>query len=356
MAIKIEKAVLALGLSLVLGVFAQEPIAPAAGRLDNSYLSAQAEPLTVTAVESVGITVSDMDKALEFYTQVLSFQKISDQEVLGTEYERLQGLFGVRLRVVKMRLGDEIIELTEYLTPKGRPIPVDARSNDRIFQHIAIAVSDMDKAYAHLRRFKVQHASTAPQRIPDSNVAAAGIRAFYFKDPDGHNLEIIYFPQGKGDPKWQKPTEQIFLGIDHTAIAVGNTDTSLKFYRDLLGLRVAGTSENFGTEQEHLNNVFGAKLRISGLRATSGLGIEFLDYLAPSDGKPFPPDARPNDLLHWQTTLVVKDVNAIAQKLRTYRTIFISPDVVEIPARSLGFKRGVLVRDPDGHALRIIEK
>jgi hypothetical protein len=58
---------------------------------------------------------------------------------------------------------------------------------------------------------------TAPQRIPDSNQAAAGIRAFYFKDPDGHNLEVIYFPPGKGNPKWKKPTNQTFLGIDHTA-------------------------------------------------------------------------------------------------------------------------------------------
>jgi catechol 2,3-dioxygenase-like lactoylglutathione lyase family enzyme len=308
------------------------------------------------AVDSVGITVSDMDKAIQFYSEVLSFQKISDVEVLGSEYERLQGLFGVRLRVVKMRLGAEILELTEYLTPKGRPIPVDSRSNDLWFQHIAIVVSDMDKAYEILRKFKVQHASTAPQRIPDTNKAAAGIRAFYFKDPDGHNLEIIYFPRGKGDPKWQENSQKIFLGIDHTAIVVSNTEASLQFYRDILGLKLAGESENFGTEQEHLNNVFGAKLRISGLKAPSGVGIEFLDYLAPSDGKPFPSDARPNDLLHWQTTLVVNDAKAIAQKLRSSRTIFISSEAIEIPSRSLGFKRGFLVRDPDGHALRIVEK
>ncbi|MEE3717876.1 VOC family protein [Tumidithrix elongata RA019] len=358
MAIQIEKALLAVIFSLAVGVFAQEPMTVLGEqRSPLSHLSsAQAESLAVTTVDSVGITVSDMDKAIEFYSQVLSFQKISDIEVLGSEYERLQGIFGIRIRVVRMRLGDEILELTEYLTPKGRPIPVESRSNDRWFQHIAIAVSDMDKAYAQLRRFKVQHASTAPQRIPDSNLAAAGIRAFYFKDPDGHNLEIIYFPQGKGDPKWQKSADRIFLGIDHTAIAVGNTETSLKFYRDLLGMRLAGTSENFGTEQEHLNNVFGAKLHISGLRATTGLGVEFLEYLAPSDGKPYPSDARPNDLLHWQTTLVVNDANAIAQKLRAYRTIFISPDAVDFSSRSLGFKRGFLIRDPDGHALRIIER
>ncbi len=311
---------------------------------------------TVIAVDSIGMTVADMDRSVDFYTKVLAFKKVSDVEVLGTEYERLQGLFGVRLRVVKLQLGNESIELTEYLTPKGKPIPIDSRSNDRWFQHIAIAVNDMDKAYQQLRKYKVQHASTAPQRIPDSNKAAAGIRAFYFKDPDGHNLEIIYFPAGKGDRKWQQPTNRTFLGIDHTAIVVSNTATSLKFYRDLLGLKLAGESTNYGTEQAHLNNVQDAKLHISGLRSTSGPGIEFLEYLEPKDGRSPPTDAKPNDLSHWQTTLVVKDVTAIAERLRLNGSTFISPAVVTIPGRIFGFKQGILVRDPDGHPMRLVEK
>jgi catechol 2,3-dioxygenase-like lactoylglutathione lyase family enzyme len=321
-----------------------------------SFAQNQTVRNTVIAVDSIGMTVADMDRSLDFYTKVLSFQKVSDVEVLGTEYERLQGLFGVRLRVVKLRLGNEQVELTEYLTPKGRPIPIDSRSNDRWFQHIAIAVSDMDKAYQQLRKYKVQHASTAPQRIPDSNKAAAGIRAFYFKDPDGHNLEIIYFPAGKGDRKWQQPTNRTFLGIDHTAIVVSNTATSLKFYRDLLGLKLAGESTNYGTEQAHLNNVQDAKLHISGLRSTSGPGIEFLEYLEPKDGRSLPTDAKPNDLSHWQTTLVVKDVSAIAERLRLNGATFISPAVVTIPDRIFGFKQGILVRDPDGHPMRLVEK
>jgi Glyoxalase/Bleomycin resistance protein/Dioxygenase superfamily len=106
----------------------------------------------------------------------------------------------------------------------------------------------------------------------------------YFKDPDGHNLEIIYFPPEKRDPRWQNANGKLFLGIDHTAIVVEDTTHSLKFYRDLLGLKLARESMNHGTEQEHLNNVAGARLRISGLRAESGPGIEFLDYLTPKTG------------------------------------------------------------------------
>jgi catechol 2,3-dioxygenase-like lactoylglutathione lyase family enzyme len=164
----------------------------------------------VKSVEAVGMTVSDMDRSVDFFSKVLSFEKISDVEVAGGEYERLQAVFGARMRVVRLRLGDELIDLTEYLAPQGRPIPADSRSNDRCFQHIAIVVSDMDKAYQQLRIHRVKHASTGPQTIPATNQAAAGIRAFYFKDPDGHNLEIIYFPQGKGDPRWQTRTASSF--------------------------------------------------------------------------------------------------------------------------------------------------
>jgi catechol 2,3-dioxygenase-like lactoylglutathione lyase family enzyme len=89
---------------------------------------------------------------------------------------------------------------------------------------------------------------------------------------------------------------RLFLGIDHTAIVVSDTDASLRFYHDVLGMRISGTSENYGTEQEHLNNVFGAHLRITALRATHGPGIELLEYLAPRTGRPLPSDTQPDDL------------------------------------------------------------
>jgi catechol 2,3-dioxygenase-like lactoylglutathione lyase family enzyme len=320
-------------------------------------LHAQTNPAAhpILGVDSVGVTVRDMDRSVEFYANVLSFEKVSDVEVSGEDYERLQGVFGVRMRVVRLRLGEESIELTEYLAPRGRPIPVDSRSHDRWFQHIAIIVSDMDRAYAWLRQHKVEHASSGPQRLPDWNPNAGGIRAFYFKDPDGHALEILQFPPGKGDPKWHRASERLFLGIDHTAIVVADTDASLKFYRDVLGLRVAGESENYGPEQERLNNVFGARLRITTLRATSGPGIELLEYLAPPGGRPAPSDGRANDVWHWQTRLATQDAEAVARALRAGRAALLSPGMVTLPGRELGFGAGVLVRDTDGHAMQVVQ-
>ena len=304
----------------------------------------------VASVDAIGLTVSDLDRSIEFYTRVLDFERVSEEELAGEEIERRQGLFGVRLRRARLRLGDESIELTEYLAPRGRPAPVDARSNDRWFQHVAIIVSDMDRAYTRLRANRVHHASPGPQLLPAWNPNAGGIRAFYFRDPDGHPLEVLSFPEGKGDAKWHRATDRLFLGIDHTAIVIEDTEASLRFYRDQLGFRIAGTSENYGPEQERLNNVYGARLRITALRAESGPGIELLEYLAPGDGRPYPADAKPNDLLHWHTRLTGRDAAGAASALRSFRAVFLAPLVAE------NGRKTFLVRDPDGHAIEFAER
>ena len=313
-----------------------------------------AEP-TVRGIDAIGITVSDMDRSLAFYTQVLAFKQVAEAEVLGDAYEHLTGVFGLRMQVVRLQLGDEFIELIHYLTPRGRPIPESSHSNDSWFQHIAIIVTDMDKAYAHLRKHKVEHASPAPQRLPDWNPNAGGIEAFYFRDPDGQYLEILEFPEGKGNPKWHEKSAQLFLGIDHTAIVVADTETSLQFYRDTLGLHVAGTSDNYGIEQERLNNLFGAHLRITALRASQGQGIELLEYLTPHSGQPMPADTQSNDLWNWQIQLSTHDTQAVNGILRSRHYGLVSNTVVELPDDSLGFSKGFMARDPDGHALLFTE-
>jgi catechol 2,3-dioxygenase-like lactoylglutathione lyase family enzyme len=265
-------------------------------------------PPLVSSVDAIAITVADADRSVRFYRDVLGFEPVGDARGPGG-------------RILRMRLGDEEIELIE--SPGGRPLPADSRSNDRWFQHIAIVVNDMAQAHLWLQRHRVAAISPEPQRLPDWNHAAGGIQAFYFQDPDGHPLEILQFPPDKGQARWHEASDRVFLGIDHTAIVVRDTEASLRIYRDRLGFRVAGTSENHGPEQERLNAVAGARLRITTLRAHAGPGVELLEYLHPRDGRSQPADARATDLAHWQT-IMTADVTA---------------------AR--------VVRDPDGHALRL---
>jgi hypothetical protein len=103
-----------------------------------------------------------------------------------------------------------------------------------------------------------------------------------------------------------------------------------------------------------LNNVFGARLRITGLRAAKGPGIEFLEYLAPSDGRPRPADTHANDLIAWQTEIGVHDAAATERRLREVRADFLSPGLVRLPEATLGFAEGMLVADPDGHQVQLV--
>jgi extradiol dioxygenase family protein len=72
-----------------------------------------------------------------------------------------------------------------------------------------------------------------------------------------------------------------------------------------------------------------------------------------------PADTAANDLWHWQTTLVTEDIAAVADRLRNAGVQFVTPDVVAIPQEAqaqLGFKKALMVRDPSGHAIRLIEE
>ena len=326
----------------------------------------------VREVGAIGLTVGDLDRVLPFYTNTLPFELKGIRTTNGAEQDALFGLSGAKIRSAELRLGEEHITLTEHLVNKGRTIPQDSRSFDHWFQHIAIVVRGMDQAYEHLRRGKVKHISTAPQTLPAWNKDAGGIKAFYFRDPEDHVLEIIWFPPGKGDPKWQSQPRSsrrheahsttstknqsfitsvatnakapLFLGIDHTAIVVSSTDRSLAFYRDVLGMKIVGGAENYGPEQEHLNQVFGARLRITALRAERGPGIEFLEYITPPGGRPLPDDAKANGLIFWRTHLVTDGFSFLSDGKGGMRAR---------PVSTSGASGSFIVRDPDGHALQL---
>lgn len=321
-----------------------------------SWSAASAEPrFAAQSVASVGFTVSDMDRSVAFYRDVLTFKQVGDVEVDGPEYDQLWGVFGVRARVVRMQLGEQQLELTEFLSPPDvRPIPVPSYSHDLWFQHLAIVVRDMEAAWAQLRRHHVRQLSPRPQTISVSNAAAAGIKAIKFRDPDGHHLELLWFPEGKGNRRWHEAGSALFLGIDHTAMTVRSTENSITFYHDLLGLTVAGGTLNMGAEQEHLDSLPGARARVTGMKPPVAIpAVEFLEYEQPAAGRPMPADSRPTDLWHWSTRLVVPDVEA-AVALVQGRAPFMSTGVVTLPDRALGFSKGLFIRDPDGHALQLV--
>src|SRR6516162_10159300 len=220
-------------------------------------------PGDVERLAMISFTVADVDRETTFFTKVLSFEKVSDFRVIGSEYDKMQGVFNANMRIVHLKLGEQIVELTQYISPPtGRPIPVPSYSNDEWFEHMAIVVRDMDAAYKILQENNVQQISANPITIPESNPGAAGIKAVKF-----------------ADPAWQKPTSRLFLGLSHTAMTVDSTEKGVAFYRDLLGFDVGGVTFNTGVTQQVLDDLFNDTCLVTPMVPISPPPhIEFLDY------------------------------------------------------------------------------
>jgi len=297
---------------------------------------ARADVLTIRAI---GLTVSDLDRTERFYRDTLDFRTVARKHVQDPSLDALFALPNDAMDVLTMQLGDQQVEFTQFERP-GRPYPADSRSPDLWFQHFAVIVSDMDAAYARVRATGVSAISVdGPATLPEQN---GGVRAFKFRDPDGHPLELLWFPPGQGRAIWHQRAG-LFLGIDHSAIAVASTDASLTFYRDRLGLRVAYAVTNRGATQDRLDGVTGAVVGITGLlpAAPDAPGIEFLDYRSPAIGRPVP-DVHADDIVHAHLTLVVDDLPEILASPGLRRlsrgTVATTPDVCSAS-----------ILDPDGH-------
>ncbi len=145
--------------------------------------------------------VSDLGRAEAFYRDGLGFQAIARGRP-GKAALAALGLGDADAEEVVMRLGTQDIALVRFTVP-GRPYPRDSRSDDLWFQHLAIVVDDMDVAYARLCAHGEWRpiSEAGPQLLPPSNGA---VRAFKFRDPDGHPLELIWFPPGQGRAVWHE--------------------------------------------------------------------------------------------------------------------------------------------------------
>ena len=313
-----------------------------------------------------GFTSTDAARAVDFYGQSLGFEARETLQIDGGAYGQLLGLPQGRFRLTRLQLGQETLEILEV--PKadgsgaqlpGRSIPADSRSCDLWFQHLCLVTSNLDGALERLQPALesglARAVSRGPQTLPAWNKAAAGIRAFKFRDPDGHNLELLEFPTDKGDARWHGGSG--LLGIDHSAISISDTALSCRFYDDLLGLRLGGDGLNSGPTQDDLDNLEQTQVRITGHRCPRGPGIECLEYQPPNRGRPMPADLNPADLAHWQIRLQVDDLDPIARQLEACGGRLLSPGVVHLGDHgdALGFSRALQVADPDGHRLQLVQ-
>jgi catechol 2,3-dioxygenase-like lactoylglutathione lyase family enzyme len=244
-----------------------------------------------------------------------------------------------------MRLGDQTLELIQFETP-GRPYPELRAANDPWFQHFAMAVSDMDLAFATLSRFAQTPISRGgPQRLAPST---GGVTAYKFRDSDGHPLELSLAPQSHWARVDALARDRVTLGIDHSALAVADFDASLRFYTHGLGLRLGPPLLNQGPAQARLDGLDDPVVDIATLMtADPGPHLELLHYRKPKS-LAAPRVLRPNDIAAVRLVMQTPDVERIAEQALAAGATTVSTRLVTTPTG-----RRLLLRDPDGHLLEL---
>ena len=305
---------------------------------------------SIDRVARVLLVVSDLDESERFFADAFDFvtlERRQNDEALS----QLMGLPGATTRQTIMRLGAQEIALTCF-DPPGRANPPGSTSSDLWFQHFAIIVSDMAKAYARLEaagRF-IPITSGGPIKLPESS---GGVEAFKFRDLDGHPLELLAFPAGKAPDAWKTtPESTLFLGIDHSAISVGDTEASIAFLKSCFGLRQSMQTENVGPEQARMDDVPDARVIVTGLAAAHAPPhVELLGYLV-GERRPIDGATRSNDIAATCFVLDTDGLDTIAEALITRGVPFVSPGVVTLAAGV----RAIAVLDPDGHRFIVEER
>lgn len=315
-------------------------------------------------IKSIAQTTKNIDEQMRWYSETLGFKAGKRKILEGKWLSELLGISDAVVDRVILHLGDEELELWEFQKKtdfknnnfEGEIIPVDSKSNDLWFQHICIVVKDIEEAFRK-GADKAEQISSKPQTLPEWNTGAANIKAVKFKDINGHSLELLNFPEDKGNKRWHKNQIDLFKGIDHTAIGVSDTQKSIKFYNGILNLELVGQGTNYGKEQDEMDGLVNTKVLISTLRPNNhGMGIELLDYQLPNQERRSRINPKTTDLNEWRVILLVENLRDIHIRLESSDSSKSLGSIVSTPENIWGGVTACQVRDPDGHALLLIEK
>ncbi len=143
----------------------------------------------IVAPNHTSFTVSDMDRSVAFYRDLLGMEVISERTAPAEFASKVTGIPGAELKIVYLQAGGYKLELIQYLKSVGERI--DPRTNRPGSAHLAFNVDDIDRAYAELSAKGVKFQSE-PQLVGGG--PNKGARAVYFVDPDGFTIEFIQPP------------------------------------------------------------------------------------------------------------------------------------------------------------------
>jgi catechol 2,3-dioxygenase-like lactoylglutathione lyase family enzyme len=267
----------------------------------------------VRAIADFSRTVADLAVTEGFYRDGLGFERVAPPEPVPAAHAEAMGLAGLKAQQLRLLLGGQSVTFIAT-EPAGAPYPADPLTTDPFFQHLAIPVRDMDAAIARLaRRNPTQISRGGAQVLPAST---GGVTAYKFRDPDGHPLELIYFPDGPPAERW-RDAPGLFLGIDHSAITVTDVDAILSFLTGPLGLAIAQTGLNRGAEQARLDGVEDPEVDVIALAPpVPAPHVELLHYRRPAPRRASRAAFGPADRASTRFVFAVPDMGSLLPALR----------------------------------------
>jgi glyoxylase I family protein len=143
----------------------------------------------------VGICVSDWQRSLEFYRDVLGFRYLSELQVEGEPSDTLLQLKGVALRAIYLERDGTRIELLHYASPGHRGDGVPRPMNQLGLTHLSLRVAHLDGVLTQLRAAGVRILQPTYIEIPAVQAAAV-----FITDPDGTLIELVQAPSDPAQP------------------------------------------------------------------------------------------------------------------------------------------------------------
>ena len=138
----------------------------------------------ISGLEHVALSVSNLDRSLEFYTKAMGLElarviECPPEMGLGN----VAGMPGCSARIAHLQSANVMLELFEYHDPEGRPIPMDRKQADIGLIHIGFSSTDARGDYKRLKEQGVEFFSDPIEFRP-------GVWLFYFRGPDGEVCEL----------------------------------------------------------------------------------------------------------------------------------------------------------------------